>query len=114
MVLEASVPVWPPSVFDLEVLGDIQEGVHLVGPDGDLAGVDELDDVIQDGELDSTEVNERMGVRKTEQDVPQLRTGGCQYHLVGSDLLVLTSQTGVTELRLLLDTSSQAGQVIWP
>ena len=53
-------------------------------------------------------------MRITEEDVPQLGAGGGQDDLVSPDLLVLTGQTDVTELRLLLDTSSQADLVIRP
>ena len=100
--------------FDLELLGDIQEGVHLVGANGDFAGVDELDNVLHGEELDPGEVDERVGVGITEEDGPQFGTGGCQHHLVSPDLLVLTGQSDVTELSLLLDTSSQAPLVVGP
>ena len=57
-------------------------------------------------------MSERVGVRITEEDGPQLGAGGCQHHLVSPDLLVLTGQTDVSELRLLLDTSCQASLVV--
>ena len=69
----------------------------------DLPVVDEPDDVFQNRELDPAEVDERLGVRITEEDGPQLWAGGCQHHLVSLELLVLTGQTDVVELILLLD-----------
>ena len=101
-------------VLHLELLGQSQEGVELVWTDGHLAGVDELEEFLQERESHPGEVDERVGVGITEEDGPQFGTGGCQHHLVSPDLLVLTGQTDVTELRLLLDTSSQADLVIRP
>ena len=55
--------------LNLEVLGDIQEGVDLLEADDNLTLVDELDNVLQSRELNTSEVNKRLGLRVTQEDV---------------------------------------------
>ena len=58
----------------LEILGDGQERVPLVGTDDHLAMVYKPEDVLQDRELNTVEIDDRVRVRIAEEDGPQLRT----------------------------------------
>ena len=60
------------------------------------------------------EVEQSVAVVVTFEDVLEDWRAGRQDQLVGRDLVVSTGQSDVTELSLLLDTSSQAPLVVGP
>ena len=64
--------------LDLEILSELQETVEILLSNVLLAMIDEVDDGLQVGEGDSTEVDQRMLVVVPPENSLEERTGGTE------------------------------------
>ena len=68
--------------LDLEILSELQETVEILLSNVLLAMIDEVDDGLQVGEGDSTEVDQRMLVVVPPENSLEERTGGTEDDFV--------------------------------
>ena len=84
--------------FDLQVLGRHQEGAEVLLGDVDLPVVDEVEDGLEVGLLDPLEVDKRVVLGQTPEQVTEKRTGGGEDEAVDLDVvIIITSERQVEQ-----------------
>ena len=87
----------------MKILSELKETVEILLSDADLAMIDEVDDGLEVGVGDTTEVDERMLVVVPLENSLEERTGGTEDDFVSGNLLCVAGKRDVTKLRLFSD-----------
>ena len=97
----------------MQLLSDGQEGVELVRGDVDLAEIHEAQNGLEVGYTEAVEVEERVLVLVSPQNLPEERRAGREDDLVSRDLLLrVAGQSHVEEIRVIFQLPECSADVL--